>query len=99
LDVIGSKETCENMVITKLERVRDSDHGTGAGITISLKEIRFVETQLVPAPAPTIPTAKPQVSKGTQHTSDVPKPKVKSLLAGGAGATSLAAALGLSVPP
>lgn len=64
------KLTITSMVITNMHIHRDADTGDAADIEVSLKEIRFVQTATVPAPAPSLPRAKPNVNKGEQSTAD-----------------------------
>lgn len=77
ITVIGTKDAADNMVIETLTPYRDADTGTGARFTIGLKQIRTVSTVTVTAPAPTKPSAKQIVSKGTQNPKDLP-PKVSA---------------------
>jgi hypothetical protein len=69
---IGTKSFCSPMVIEKLTHVRSADTGSGADITIGLKEVRIVTTQTVPAPIPNLPAGGgvPPSNKGTQDAAD-----------------------------
>ncbi len=80
LKVIGTKHTCDNMLIESLNVHRDVDTGSGATITIGLKEIRFVNTVTVTAPAASLPRAKTPVTKGPQNTSTDPAATQKQSL-------------------
>ncbi len=62
----------DSMVIQKIHVHRDKDTGRAAEIEVGLKQVRFVSTIDVPAPAPTIPRAKPPVHKGEQGSKDTP---------------------------
>lgn len=86
-DVIGSKNARGNMVIETLQPKRDESTGTGARITLGLKEIRIVQTALVVAPKPSIPRGAPPTSKGPQNTTDAPA-QLASTAASFAGLTS-----------
>lgn len=81
LTVVGSKNYKQNMVIESVDMDRSADTGTGAEFTLALKEIRFVTTQTVNAPVPTIPRAKTPVAKGPQNPVPVTPPKRQSVLA------------------
>jgi hypothetical protein len=80
ITVIGSKNYKSNMVIQSIDMDRSSDTGTGAEFTIVLQEIRFVTTQTVAAPSPTIPRAQPVAAKGPQNPTDSPKPRTRSVM-------------------
>jgi hypothetical protein len=80
ITVYGSKNGCKNMAIESINMDRSSDTGTGAEFIIKLKEIRFVTTQTVAAPQPTIKAAVPKVTKGPQNPTDAPAPQTKSVL-------------------
>jgi hypothetical protein len=68
--VYGSKETNNSMVIESFSYVRSESEGTGAEITIGLKEILIVQTQTVNAPLPSVPRAATPVAKGPQNPAD-----------------------------
>jgi hypothetical protein len=74
ITVEGSKQTVKNMVIEQLSYVRSQDEGTGATITLGLKQVRVVQTQAVGAPLPAIPRASPPVSKGAQNPTQAAVP-------------------------
>lgn len=88
ITVYGSKNGCKNMAIESVNMDRSSDTGTGAEFIIKLKEIRFVTTQTVAAPQPTIKAAVPPVSKGQQNGTDAPPPVAKSVAASFADSTA-----------
>lgn len=66
----GSKQTILSMVIEDLSYTRSEDEGTGALITLGLKELRFVQTQVTNAPLPTFPGATMPTKAGQQNPSD-----------------------------
>jgi hypothetical protein len=66
----GSKQTILSMVIEDFSYTRSEDEGTGALITIGLKEIRFVQTQTTTAPLPTFPGATTPTKAGQQNPGD-----------------------------
>jgi hypothetical protein len=68
--VFGSKQTMSSMVIETLSYSRDEGTGTGAEITIGLKEFRIVSTMTVPVPA--LPSGAPAVAKGNQNPQTAP---------------------------
>jgi hypothetical protein len=70
------------MVIEKLSDHRSSETGTGAEITIGLKQIFMVSTGTVPTPA--LPQAAATVNHGAQNTSDASDSQNESVLAAGA---------------
>ena len=72
VDLIAPKLVISTMVINSIHIHRDNDTGDAAEIEVGLKEIRFVSTTTVPAPAPTVVRTTPPVSKGEQGTSDAP---------------------------
>ena len=106
ITVYGSKNGCQNMAIESVNMDRSADTGTGAEFIIKLKEIRFVTTQTVAAPQPTIKAAVPQASKGPQNPSDAPAPQQKSvalnlatkIAAQGGGVNSVLSLLGGANP-
>ena len=78
MNVYGTKTTCigttqgvGGMAIESLTWVRAQDDGTGATVTLGLKQIRVVQTATVPAPAPSIPRAKKATNGGNQQTSEL----------------------------
>jgi hypothetical protein len=75
ITVSGSKNYQPNMVIESVEMNRSADTGTGADIKIGLREIRFVTTQTVNAPMPSIPSGATPVKKGQQNPVDIPPQK------------------------
>ncbi len=80
ITVLGSKKFKKNMVITSVNHHRSADTGTGAEFTITLQELRFVSTQTVRAPAPTVPRAKPRAPKGPQNPTPAPPALTKSAM-------------------
>ena len=70
----------DNMVIEKIHVHRDADTGRAAEIEVGLKQIRFVSTTEVPAPAPEVIRATPPVNKGEQGASDASDAQKKSAL-------------------
>jgi hypothetical protein len=67
------------MVIEYLAYTREEDTGTGAIITLGLKEFRIVQTQQVSVALPKIPKAPP-VKKGTQNPADGSPAQQQSVL-------------------
>lgn len=78
--VVGSKNYKENMVIASVDMDRSAETGTGAEFTIALQEIRFVTTQTVNAPKPTIARGAAPVKKGPQNPVETPAAKRQSVL-------------------
>lgn len=74
IEVIGSKSFCSPMVIVGFTNVRSKETGSGCDITLELKEVRTVTTQVVPAPIPFLAAGggAPPTPKGKQDTSDAP---------------------------
>jgi hypothetical protein len=64
------KLTITSMVIQSIHVHRDDATGDAADIEVGLKEIRFVSTTNVPAPAPALPRASANVNQGEQGTGD-----------------------------
>ena len=106
--VIGSKGTClapangvdgSGMVIEKLSLMRDVDTGTGESITIGLKEIRVVSTQVVASPIPNLSAGGgvPPVNHGGQPPTpaDNDEDVLRSLLPGAAKVLTGSTAPGL----
>jgi Dit-like tail protein len=79
ITVYGSKNGCKNMAIESINMDRSAETGTGAEFIIKLKEIRFVTTQTVAAPAPTIKAAVPKATKGPKNPTDAPAPQTQSV--------------------
>jgi hypothetical protein len=81
-NVIGSKRTRNNMVITDCpdHRGATEETGTGAQIEITLKEIRIVQTSTVTAPTPALPRAQVQTNAGAQDNKDAPVPAQKKAI-------------------
>lgn len=70
VNLISPKLEIDNMVIQSIHVHRDAETGDAAEIEVGLKEIRFVTTISVPAPAPTLPRTTPPVNKGEQGGGD-----------------------------
>ncbi len=70
VNLITAHWTLSNLVIAKVHVHEDAETGNAADIQVDLKEIRFVETETVPAPAPSLPRASAKVNKGEQGTAD-----------------------------
>ena len=66
IKVVTPHWSYDDMIIENVEFARDSTSGTGASISVSLKQIRIVESSLVAAPVPSIPRAAPSKAKGNQ---------------------------------
>jgi hypothetical protein len=64
----ASKQVIQSMIIESFSYTRSQDEGTGASITIGLKEVRFVQTQTTTVPA--LPRASTPIKKGDQNPSD-----------------------------
>lgn len=64
-DIVAPRLTIDEVVIKNIKVHRGPDTGTGAKVTLSMKQIRFVST--VQVPAPKIVTAKPVVNRGEQN--------------------------------
>lgn len=77
IDVFGTKTVCVGtgglggMVIEALTHVRTQGEGTGASITIGLRQIRVATTTTVPAPKASLPTATAPKAKGNQEGSEL----------------------------
>jgi hypothetical protein len=78
--LVGSKQTLENMVIETLGYMRSEDEGTGATITIGLKELRIVTYQQVPVPD--ITRAQAPSNTGMQNAKSIPNAQQGSMLRG-----------------
>lgn len=100
IDLLGSKQSCSPMVIEKFSTVRSAETGTGADITIGLREVRIVTTQTVPVSIPNLSGGGgvPPKNKGSQDPQDAPvqtqKSVAKQLKAAGVSASSIASFLG-----
>jgi hypothetical protein len=71
-----------SMVIKEIGIPRTAAEGDGAKMTITFKQIRLVETRVVPAPTPTEDRGKSTVNKGAKGTKDSDAPdQKKSVLA------------------
>ncbi|HSY25086.1 MAG TPA: hypothetical protein VK841_23335 [Polyangiaceae bacterium] len=82
MTVFGSKQFEQNMVIQSLSYSRNSGEGTGAVITLGLKQVRIVATQVVASPIPDLPRAQPPTNKGAQNPTDAPPAMQESVLRG-----------------
>ena len=96
----GTKQSVPNMVIDTLSFSRSADTGSGEEITIGLKEVLIVTTQIVTAPIPFLPAGggTPTVSKGS---TGAPPPPAESAghIIGGAIANGISSlASGPSAP-
>lgn len=70
ITVNGSKQSEDNMVIEDFSYTRSEDEGTGASVSIGLKQIRIVQTQTVAPPLPAIPRAAAPTNAGLKPPTD-----------------------------
>lgn len=84
LTLVTRKRTYDNMLLESVTMDRGQGDGTGARFNLEFKEVRIVDTKIVPAPAGP-PAAKSQINKGAQTAPEAPKPPVaeESFLAWG----------------
>jgi hypothetical protein len=66
IEAIGSDFYMEGMVITNLTKPKTNAEGSGSRFTITLKQIRIVETRQVSVPVPAEPRAKAVVNAGAK---------------------------------
>jgi hypothetical protein len=85
ITVNGSKQSEDNMVIEDFTYTRGEDEGTGATITLGLKQIRIVQTQTVSPPLPAIPRAAGQTNAGLKPPTDGTPAQQQSWLSAIAG--------------
>jgi hypothetical protein len=69
--VITKAAVYPSMVIEKWSMKRDAQSGTGAGISVSLKQLRLVETKSVQVPQPVQPRGQLPKNNGTQQPKAV----------------------------
>lgn len=89
-NVFGSKQTQYDMVIEGLVFVRNADTGSGEDLSISLKEVRIVSSQTVPAPIPHLSAGGGL--KTVDHGGQEPTIATKSLAVQGIKAATAAVA-------
>ena len=77
LTVITPMWDYSSMVIKEIGIPRTAAEGDGAKFTITFKQIRLVETRVVPAPTPTEDRGKAAVNKGAKGTKDANAPEQK----------------------
>jgi hypothetical protein len=71
VSLIAPKLAISDMVIESIHIHRDAETGDAAEIQVGLKEIRFVSTTNVPAPAPSVIRASSAVNSGEINSIDV----------------------------
>lgn len=87
IEAITSVRSYKDMVVQDVTMPRTSEHGTGASVTIQLKEIRVVSTIKVKAPKPAELRGTDRKNNGAKGPSDADDPtKRESLLFKGAAA-------------
>lgn len=69
--------TYESMLIQSIHMTRDSSTGNGANFSVSLKQIRIVESSSTSAPVPSVQTPRPIVSKSKGQQQEQPVPQEK----------------------
>jgi hypothetical protein len=77
VEVITTVRTYKDMVVVDVSMPRTSEHGTGAAVTIQLKEIRVVSTLKVKAPRPADSLGAPRKNQGAKGPSDADDPSKK----------------------
>lgn len=68
--VITSLREYENMVILRVSPIRTATDGNSLVATVSLREIRVVESEIVEAPVPEEPRGRVQRSRGRNGTDE-----------------------------
>jgi hypothetical protein len=74
IEVVTTVRSYKDMVITDVSMPRTSEHGTGAAVTIQLKEIRVVSTLKVKAPRPAEALGQSRKNNGAKGPSDADDP-------------------------
>lgn len=82
VSVICPSFAYDNMIVESVEVNRDASSGTGASISVGLREIRTVKSSVTSAPQPSILRAKAQKARGAQE-GDTPSTKKMDLLSQG----------------
>ncbi len=77
IEVATTVRTYKAMVIEDVSLPRKAEHGTGASVTMSLKEIRVVSTLKVKAPKPAVIQGQPRKNQGAKGPSDADDPSKK----------------------
>lgn len=77
IEVITSVRSYKDMVLQDVSMPRTSEHGTGAAVTIQLKEIRVVSTLKVKAPRPADSLGQSRKNQGAKGPSDANDPSKK----------------------
>ncbi len=77
IEVATTVRTYKDMVIEDVSMPRKAEHGTGASVTISMKEIRVVSTLKVKAPKPAESLGQPRKNQGAKGPSDADDPTKK----------------------
>jgi hypothetical protein len=79
LTVITPEHTYENMVLESFSIEKNHENGTGASVTMGLKQLLIVQTQTVTVPSTALPRAKTPVRKGAKAPVDAGPVRAKSL--------------------
>ena len=77
IEVATTVRTYKDMVIEDVSMPRKAEHGTGAAVTINLREIRVVSTLKVKAPKPAEALGTPRKNQGAKGPSDADDPTKK----------------------
>lgn len=77
IEVVTTIRTYKDMVVEDVSMPRNAEHGTGASVTVSLKEIRVVSTLKVKAPRPAEVLGQPRKNQGAKGPSDADDPTKK----------------------
>ena len=70
LRVLTSMRDYEDMLITQISVTRSVSDGDGAEFTVTLKQVRFVESETVAAPKPAEPIGSTKKSSGSKNAAD-----------------------------
>ncbi len=81
ISVVTTVRTYKDMVIEDVSLPRSAEHGTGAKVTINMKEIRVVSTLKVKAPKPAVLAGQPRKNQGAKGPSDADDPSTKESVA------------------
>lgn len=85
VSVFTPKWAYSNMVLTSISMTRDMETGAAATFSLTLQNVRVVNSRLVKAPTPSEARAKEEVPKGNQPAEEV-EPQKQSILEGTLGA-------------
>lgn len=98
LNVTTPRRFYSDMVISSIRMHRDKSTGTGSDFTVTMRQIRIVQSAVVAAPLPSIARAAPTNALGKKDTTNASGPKESNFVHEGKANGSLTGTHSTGIP-